>query len=73
VPWPSALAAGNDDERVVVYVGTAGGVVTVEGQAAVASEIIPGRGNVLGGGVYRLTTRLVPPLYLPLVFMDYTP
>jgi photosystem II stability/assembly factor-like uncharacterized protein len=73
VPRPYVLAAGSDNERVVVYVGSLGGVVSAGGPVALASQAIPGRGNVMGGGVYRLTTRLTPPLYLPLVVKAYAP
>jgi photosystem II stability/assembly factor-like uncharacterized protein len=63
-----ALAWGSDGERVIVYVGTAGGVVSSVEQAAATSDGIPGRGSVMGGGVYHLTTVLPDRwVYLPLV------
>jgi photosystem II stability/assembly factor-like uncharacterized protein len=69
-----SLAAGSDDERVVVYVGISGGVVSPQSQAAAASDVIPGRGSVMGGGVYRMTTRLLNQrVYLPLIFKGYAP
>jgi photosystem II stability/assembly factor-like uncharacterized protein len=75
---PIALAAGTDRERVVIYVGSPGGVVTTAGLAHTSGveilESIPGRGSVLGGGVYRMTTRLPNHwVYLPLVVRGYAP
>jgi hypothetical protein len=74
---PGALAAGTDGERVLLYVGSPGGIVTTEGLDNRSPEIlepIPGRGSVLGGGVYRYTT-LLPDhqIYLPLLFKSYGP
>lgn len=55
-PRPSLLVVGTDGERSVIYLGTPGGLISsAERQSA---ETIPGRGNVFGGGVYRLTTTL---------------
>jgi photosystem II stability/assembly factor-like uncharacterized protein len=63
-----ALAWGSDGERVIVYVGTAGGVVSSADQASATSNGFPGRGSVTGGGVYHLTTVLPDHwVYLPLV------
>ncbi len=75
---PVALAAGTDGERVVLYVGSPGGVVATAGLANTSGaeilESIPGRGSVLGGGVYRMTTRLPKHwVYLPLVVREYAP
>jgi photosystem II stability/assembly factor-like uncharacterized protein len=69
-----SLGAGNDEERVVVYVGISGGVVAAESRAAAAADVIPGQGEIIPGGVYRLTTRLLNQrVYLPLVLREYTP
>jgi len=69
-----SLAAGSDGERVVLYVGISGGVVSVEGLAAAASDVVPGRGGVMAGGVYRMITRLLNQrVYLPLIFKGYAP
>jgi photosystem II stability/assembly factor-like uncharacterized protein len=69
-----SLAAGNDDERVVVYIGISGGVVSPQSQAAAAADVIPGQGEIIPGGVYRLTSRLLNQrVYLPLVLRGYTP
>jgi photosystem II stability/assembly factor-like uncharacterized protein len=75
---PGALASGTDGKRIVVYVGSPGGVVTAVGLATRSipqiTESVPGRGNVLGGGVYRLTTRLpTGSVYLPLVRKEHAP
>jgi hypothetical protein len=63
-----SLAAGSDDERVVVYVGISGGVVSPQSQAAAVSDGIPDQSEIRPAGVYRLTTRLPTDwMYLPLV------
>ena len=77
----NGLAAGRDEERVVVYIGSSGGTISLEAQATSelglaeeGSDIVPGLGRVMGGGVYRMTTRLHnPPVYLPLVLKEYAP
>jgi photosystem II stability/assembly factor-like uncharacterized protein len=63
-----AFAAGRVDGRVVVYAAMSGGITPIEGQAATASDPIPGLGSILGGGVYRFTS-LQPGhwLYLPII------
>ncbi len=65
-----SLAAGRDGERVVLYVGSSAGVAPPETQVAgrlgPAGEEAPGLGGLMGGGVYRRTTR-VRRVYLPLV------
>ncbi len=63
-----SLAAGSDGERVVVYVGISGGVVSPKPQATGTSDAIPGRGRVKPAGVYRFTTLPNRWVYLPLVF-----
>jgi len=69
-----SLAAGSDDERVVVYVGISGGVVSPQTQALSASDVIPDQDEIIPGGVYRLTTRLPTDwLYLPSLLRGYTP
>lgn len=89
VPRPTSLAAGTDGERVVVYVGSPGGAVPVEGQstgvfglATEASGVIPGLGEVKPKGVYRwsvagvyrwATRPLNQRVYLPLIFKGYAP
>ncbi len=72
---PIALAAGNDGERVVLYVGTPGGMVSQAGeQIASTPNAISGDVTILGSGVYRLTTLLpADGVYLPLVLRGYTP
>jgi len=75
----TTLSGGSDGERIIIYVGTAGGNVSTvpEGQVQLAtpSGAIPGRGSLLGSGVYRMT---MAPLgshqvYLPLVLKSSTP
>jgi hypothetical protein len=69
-----SLAAGSDDERVVVYVGISGGVVSFQSQALAASDVIPDQGEIRPGGVYRLTTRLPTDwVYLPVLLQTYVP
>jgi photosystem II stability/assembly factor-like uncharacterized protein len=67
-----ALAAGMDEERVVLYVASSAGLATSAAQADnaenIAAEIIPGVDSVMNAGVYRLSTRrLNQHTYLPLV------
>ena len=75
VPRPEILTAATDGERAVIYMGTPGGLVYSAGvQTALSLDTIPGRGNVFGGGVYRLTTRLPTDwVYLPSVLRGDTP
>ena len=79
ISWPTAMAAGTDGERVMIYVGTPGGMVSPmsatgtmnpEGDGTRAGEY-----GALGGGVYRMTTTLSPghQVYLPLVLKGPTP
>lgn len=66
---PQVFAAATDGERAVVYMGTMGGVSTVDGQALSADSVVPGRGSIKAGGIYRFT--IVPGgglVYLPLVW-----
>ena len=76
-PRPDHLATASDGARVVVYIGTRGGIAAPAGGAAAASDPIPGRGSILGGGVYRMTTTTTPSpghqVYLPLVLKGPTP
>lgn len=67
MPRVYGLAAGSDGERVVVYVASLGGVVSVTERSAVPSKVIPGRGSLTGGGVNHMTMRQPEYwLYLPL-------
>ena len=68
-PRPEILAAASDGERAVIYLGSPGGLVTSIGQrSALSLNTIPGRGSVLGSGVYRMTARLQSHrVYLPSV------
>ena len=72
---PIALAAASDDERTIIYIGSPGGLVTSIGtQSAISLDTVPGRGSVLGSGVYRMTMPLPNPwVYLPLVMRGHTP
>ncbi len=75
VPRPEILTSASDGERTLIYMGTPGGLATSAGTRSVLqSDSIPGRGSVLGGGVYRLTTRLPDHwVYLPFVLRGHTP
>ena len=65
-PRPEILTAASDGERTVIYLGTPGGLMTVVGSAL--RDTIPGRGSILGGGVYRYTFLTGGHrVYLPLV------
>ena len=69
-----SLAAGSDDERVVVYIGVSGGVALPQSQAAAASDVTPGQDEIRPGGVYRRSNWLLnQQTYLPLVLRKYTP
>jgi photosystem II stability/assembly factor-like uncharacterized protein len=65
------LATGTEGERVVVYVGIPGSLgVSTTGTLALYkaySDVIPGLGSVMGGGVYRLTNLIPNLLYLPII------
>ena len=65
------LATGMEGERVVVYVGIPGSLsVSSTGTLPLYkaySDVIPGLGSVMGGGVYRLTNRIPSLLYLPII------
>jgi photosystem II stability/assembly factor-like uncharacterized protein len=54
-----ALAAGTDGQRVRLYIGTPGGMVSQAGaQTASTQNAISSDVTIFGGGVYRLTTLL---------------
>ncbi|MBU0492599.1 MAG: IPT/TIG domain-containing protein [Chloroflexi bacterium] len=62
-PYPISLATGTDGERVVLYIGTPGGMVQVT-----LEDVLR------GAGVYRWTSRLpTARVYLPLVCRGYAP
>jgi photosystem II stability/assembly factor-like uncharacterized protein len=69
VPRPEILTAATDGERSILYMGTPGGLVDSAGKQATATvEAASVEHNILGGGVYRLTTLLPTDwLYLPVV------
>jgi photosystem II stability/assembly factor-like uncharacterized protein len=66
VPRPELMVAGSDGERVVVYIGTPGGIAST---AQLLSDPIPGKGDLLAGGIYRLTSAIGAYYwtYLPLI------
>jgi len=68
-PWPEALDTVSDGERVVLYVGSPGNLGSSAGaQMTNTSDNFLTASNILGGGVYRLTTLLPTEwVYLPLV------
>jgi hypothetical protein len=67
-PYPNRLATAADEERVILYIASPGGLAgQVGGQAA--TRAVEGQVTILGGGVYRYTT-LLPShhwVYLPLI------
>jgi photosystem II stability/assembly factor-like uncharacterized protein len=66
-PYPVRLAATSDGERVVLYIGSPGGLATqADTQTSFMANAIQGESTPFGGGVYRLTT-LLPShwIYLP--------
>jgi photosystem II stability/assembly factor-like uncharacterized protein len=74
-PRPVRLATATDGERVVLYIGTAGGLATQAGSQTVsATNPILRELSTFGGGVYRLTT-LLPDhwVHMPLVLRRHTP
>jgi photosystem II stability/assembly factor-like uncharacterized protein len=74
-PYPNCLATGTDGERVILYIGSPGGLPSQTGaQTAWQPNAILGESTVFGGGVYRMTTRLPNHwAYLPLVLRGYAP
>ena len=74
-PVPIRLATATDGERVVLYIGSAGGMVSQVGvQTTSIPNTISGDVTIFGGGVYRLTTLLPTDwVYLPLVVRGYAP
>ncbi len=63
------LATATDGERVIVYIGISGSVVTLPG--LLNQESVSGT-TLLGSGVFRLTTLPGQRVYLPLVSMGGT-
>lgn len=73
VPRPTAMVAGTDGARIVIYAASPGGMAAAEDEARVllslgSTATIPGAGSLMGSGVYRTTMRpLDQRVYLPLV------
>ena len=69
VPRPEILTAATDGERSILYMGTPGGLVNSAGvPTATSLNAASVEYNILGGGVYRLTSILYSDrVYLPLV------
>jgi photosystem II stability/assembly factor-like uncharacterized protein len=71
VPRPTAMVAATDGERIVIYAASPGGMAAADEPVLNAlgrMENVPGRGRVMGSGVYRTTLRpLDQHVYLPLV------
>jgi hypothetical protein len=65
------LSGGVEGERMILYIGTAGGFVfsLYGNQTAGVLNTIPGRGNLLGAGVFRYTS-LSYQLFLPVTVLD---
>ena len=78
ISFPTAMATGTDGERVMTYIGTPGGMVSVasSNQAGnlVGTSAINEEYSANGAGVYRLTTLLPTDWnYLPLVMRGHIP
>ncbi len=74
-PGPTRLATATDGKRVVLYIGSPGGLASQAGaQTTLASRAVMKQSTLLGSGVYRLTTLLPTDwVYLPLVVRGYVP
>jgi len=75
ISFPTAMAAGTDGQRVMIYIGTPGGMVssmTGIRTGGLEDNARNGGYGVLGGGVYRYTNVLPPHqwVYLPLVLRN---
>ncbi len=76
ISLPTAMAAGTDGERVMTYMGTPGGMVSV-GVGNQAVDLVRAAAtdeeySALGAGVYRLTTLLPTDwIYLPSVMTGF--
>ena len=70
-----ALEAATDGQRSRLYIGTPGGIASSVFRAAGVQDVIPGLGQVYGGGVYRYTMMPIEGrwVYLPLVLRGYGP
>ena len=68
-PYPVRLATATDGERVVLYIGSPGGMASqVDTQSTLISEAVLVGPTLFGGGVYRLTSLLPTDwLYLPII------
>jgi hypothetical protein len=76
VAWPTAMAAGTDGERVMVHIGSAGGmappVTTTYAALRGEADLCTSTYSALGSGVYRYTSRLsAHRIYLPLSLRSY--
>lgn len=76
ISLPTAMAAGTDGERVMTYMGTPGGMVSVgvgnQAVNLVRAAATDEEYSALGAGVYRLTTLLPADwIYLPSVMTDF--
>jgi photosystem II stability/assembly factor-like uncharacterized protein len=73
-PYPRHLATATDGQRVVLYIGSPGGLATQVGRQTFVTNADTGEFTIFGGGVYRLTTLLPTDwVYLPLVMSGHTP
>ena len=75
-PYPNRLATGTDGERVILYIGSPGGLASQAGaQTGRQSSAVFGETTIFGGGVYRMTMTLFGghQVYLPLVLKGHSP
>jgi hypothetical protein len=72
---PTRPAATTDGERVVLYIGSPGGLASPAGTpAAIAANDSSGETTLFGSGVYRLATILPTEwVYLPFLRTERTP
>lgn len=75
-PIPTSLATATDGERVILYIGSAGSLASQADmqQTVMLSNAALEQSSILGGGVYRMTTRLPNHwVYLPLMLRGHAP
>jgi hypothetical protein len=75
IAYPTAMAAGIDDQRMMMYFGTRGGMVT---PVTTTQRIVSARYSALaeetnaqGAGVFRMTTLRPKQVFLPLVLRGF--
>jgi photosystem II stability/assembly factor-like uncharacterized protein len=75
-PYPNRLATATDGERVILYIGSPGGLASqADTQTGWQSNAVLGETTIFGGGVYRMTMAPLDnyQVYLPLVLKGHSP